>query len=383
MILGRNERAFILGSLFYRELPLACLRGLAADGLKWHQLAAAARRLGLGPLVANAVIEAGLHDLVPRSVAERLLGDLHHNTAQNAAVLVLLARAIGALTFAGIRALPIKGAALLLEDEALVPLRHLDDIDLLVQPGDVNRAVEVLRSVGWRIGAESMTVSGGPASSPVGRGRVHNAFELRGPTDLVLELHHALPSTGGSPRAAGAEYFGRARSLSWRLQPIACPSQEDLLALACEHVLVHHREELVHIPRLVLDLHALVSAGTSPAKAMELWGGNLKDVVRSGLALLEEARVSTVTPTRVGRRRAERPLSLLWIATNELHLVALKVARAPRLFLEAVRTHGWRTVFPAPAYMASKYGVSERSLLLPALYVWRPIKGAFRMIIRR
>jgi hypothetical protein len=42
-----------------------------------------------------------------------------------------------------------------------------------------------------------------------------------------------------------------------------------------------------------------------------------------------------------------------------------------------------RVLFPARPYMARRYGVDPRSRLVPLLYVWRPIRGAWGFLTGR
>jgi hypothetical protein len=385
VLLGRSERAFILGALFPLHLDVERLRRLAVGGLRWGALAAAANRAGLAPAVAQAVDEAGVSDSVPAPVREALQGSLQRNAAQNAALLALLARAVATLDRAGVVGLPLKGSALLLREPGLVPLRNVSDIDLLVRREDVDLATAALVKCGWKktsrlveidFRGRLLTQGAEQLDSPHG-------VTLCGETGLLLELHHALPSAHDTPREAGAAFFDRAEPLRWGRQEVRCPCVEDLLAVACEHVLAHHREQLIHQPRLVIDLGVLLAMGADPARARALWGPDVGAYIDEGLQVLEEARQAVAQPSLLGRGRAERVLSRSWCWLRAIEGRARQVKDSPAWLLRALRAHGWRALFPVRPYMVARYRVGPRSPLVPFLYIWRPIRWLIGIVTQR
>jgi hypothetical protein len=385
LLLGRRERAFVLGALLHRELDRARLLRLVEAGFDWTALASAAERLGLAPVVASAAIEAGVLSLAPVRVAEALEASLHANAARNAGLVALAARAAGLLAARGVEAVALKGAALLLRDPMLIPLRVIADIDLLVRRDDLERSTATLVEAGWRLRPASVRLD--PAGAPLppedGRHDLHHGVPLGWDTGMVLELHHALPSSNGRPRDPGEAFFRRAEPLPWRRHVVKCPPPDDLLAVACEHVIIHHRYDPVHLPRLVLDLQTILDAGARQDTIRQAWGADVAGAVEKGLRLLEEARAGARRPTLIGRGRVERALSPLWRWTWGVGERMFGWRRLPHHVAGLLRQYGWRALFPSAAYMANRYGVAPRSPLILLLYLWRPFRKAISLLTGR
>ncbi len=385
MILGRLERAFILGSLSPHRLDVEQLRHLVARRLRWRPLLRTARETGLAPAVAAAAMAADVWDKAPDDVRAELHGALTQNTAQNSALLKLLAQVVEALRKERVPAWPLKGGAMLLRDPELIHIRSVSDLDLLVRPNDVVLATGILVRSGWKVQSRLTEIDVRGRELPRGAEVTDSphGFTLRGPTGLHIELHHALPSADEMPRQVDAAFFTRAGKVKWGRHELDCPSLEDLLAVACEHVVIHHRHHLVHHPRLVIDIDALLAAGADPARAKALWGSDVAAAVNEGLATLEEARLGCRNPTVLGLGRAERALSRAWRWSKGLRLRLQTYGGLPAWFVRAVRQHGWRAIFPVRAFMVARFRVSSRSPVVPLLYVWRPIRKIITLLTNR
>ena len=148
----RRERAFLLASLFHRDLDLERLRAQAAGPLDWALDGRAARPAAAVPLLWNAVAATGLEAALPGGAPRRPCApEAEANAVQTALHLATLARLSTALRGAGVEALALKGvAARPCLDPAYRPLRHLSDLDLL------------LRAAGHRGGRRGAARAGGP-----------------------------------------------------------------------------------------------------------------------------------------------------------------------------------------------------------------------------
>lgn len=358
-MLGGPERAFLLTSLLFRELDADRLRALVARGLDWRALESAARATGVLPLLANALGAAGAR---PRGgAAERLRGALEQNAARNA----LLAREVveldAALRAAGLEGVALKGAALVALDAGYAPLRAMSDVDLLVPAGAAERALDALRRSGL--------VAVRPPDPRLERGHHPEVVVTRSGVPVELHVRLGDAAQAGEARAAAVrEGSTRANRLGVRI-----PSPEDLLGVAAWHALVHHRHELAHVPRLVADVHALLALGADPAAAAARHDARDGGAVARALSLLAGARAAAARPSRLGTLPAERPLS-------RARRAAARAAGAWR----SGATRLWRSpsglLFPPRRFMAARYGVPERSPLLPLLYVYRPLRGVFRAL---
>jgi hypothetical protein len=108
-------------------------------------------------------IDYGSHRLLPLlySNLKSVVGDepvfayfrkLYLETwADNHKLLARISPAIEALHQAGIRTLALKGADLILRYYQDFGARPMSDFDLLVQPADINKALEILQAEGWSL----------------------------------------------------------------------------------------------------------------------------------------------------------------------------------------------------------------------------------------
>lgn len=383
-VLGSGERAFILGSTLYRDLDTRRLRELAGRGLNWIELGEAALRAGLGAAVAQAVAETDIGADVPAPVAGALNAALHRNTALNMALLGSLTQALSVLSSAGVEAVPIKGTGLLLCEPALLPIRTAVDIDLMVRRRDLAAAFASLVGSGWRPLESPLTVSlGGQAlEARQVHPEVQHGVPLADAQGSVIELHVALPAAQGQPRDVDQEFFSRCVVRRWRQGEIRCPSPDDALAIACEHVLAHHRDDPIHLPKLMIDLQALESLGASSATARSRLGADSAKFVDQAAAILEEVRRGSARPGWLGDGRVERLLSPAWVGVAELQSKVRRMAEGPRRIMKALRADGIRYVFPSRAYMEVRYGIRPGSATVFAYYLWRPIGRAIRWVAR-
>ncbi len=141
------------------ELLLLCARvrvdddgakrilGRLDGGLDWNMVVKAALRHGLIPLVYRTLVGLGLRNVPPPIQAQlRTLSEsFRFRTLVHFSELIRLQQA---LTTAGIVAVPYKGPALAACLYGDVTLRQIQDIDVLVRPGDALRARRVLMDNG-------------------------------------------------------------------------------------------------------------------------------------------------------------------------------------------------------------------------------------------
>jgi hypothetical protein len=358
---GGPERAFLLSSLPGRELDVGRLRALAAGGLDWAALEATARATGVVQLLANALESIGPEAPVPAGIADRLRGALEQNAARNALLASDLRAIDAALRAAGIEAVVLKGAALVALDADYAPLRAMSDVDLLVPAGAAADVLAALRR-------SAVVAVGGPDPRLEQSPHPHVVVTRSG---VPVELHVRL----GDPPARGAARAGAIRAGSTRSNRLGVriPSTEDLLGIAAWHALVHHRHDLAHRPRLVADLHLLLALGADAAVAAARHDTPAEHPVADALALLESARVAAAHPSRFGTLAAEQPLSparrAIAKARGAWRSNTSRLLRAPAALF-----------FPPRRFMAARYGVPERSPLLPLLYLYRPLRGLFRSL---
>jgi len=284
-------------------------------------IAVAARQQGVAGVLHRALDSEGeAASPWPAEVREALARDRRTALARGVRQLALAARVLDRLDRAGLRALPLKGAALLetlydFEDE-----RTMADVDLLVLD-DWPRARALLADDGF-----------------VECGRADHAAVLRDPeTGAVLELHHSVTS---SPGLFPLDRDGLwSRSVPGAGQVPRLPSAEDLLVqlslhAAFQHGLVLSLAQWLDFRRLLerrsLDPQRLLAASAAARASAPL------------AAALEAARVVVQAPVpgwlraveaRSVRLAGRAPLHFVTPAPPDLARVRLSLLRGRRLEL--------------------------------------------------
>ncbi len=120
------------------------------------------------------------------------------------------AAAVDALEARGVDALWLKGAALAMQHPAGFSVRGMGDLDLLVDPAQLQAARAALRGAGWSDGAAPETYASHHHDAPM---------HWRG--GLRLELHSALfpPGHPFAPEPASV-WLGRARRVNWGVRTV-------------------------------------------------------------------------------------------------------------------------------------------------------------------
>ena len=210
---------------------VASLRQHLGEVADWPALIALTERHRMVGLV-QAHLRAHAWDLVP----EELQRSLHERARSNAAANLLLASelvsALALLDSHRIPVLPYKGPLLAQNVYGNLALREMKDLDLLLRPFDVRRAIHLLGKHGYRL------------TTPLLRGLVALGLEyqatLRRDKDAaMIELHWTVV-----PRSVSAP-FGLDELWPHRLETslaghrIHVPSHEDTLTILCVHGCKH------------------------------------------------------------------------------------------------------------------------------------------------
>lgn len=295
--------------------------GMPAPAANWSTAARLLRLHGLEGLAVARHRAAG-EALLPAELARDLEPAYRAQGLRTTLLLESAARARGVLVEAGVPALLFKGAALVADGTYPDPgARRMDDVDLLVPPGEVERAMELLGAAGFR-----------PVTTwdPGRPGWVDAValVDLEAPpgTEATLDLHWRTAYDR-------LRFGGDGRSSLWEGADLVggTPSPEAHLVIVAEHLLKHLRFK-VHLAA---------------------WG----DLAR----LAHRVADWTDVEARVGRSRLERALrALLCAAARDLG------APVPRPLAEGV-----------PGRLAGE--------LAPAALVGRirPVEGRLAGIVHR
>ncbi|MBK9516115.1 MAG: nucleotidyltransferase family protein [Anaeromyxobacter sp.] len=347
------------------------LRSRAA-GIDWPSTFSAVKAVGLAPLVWNAIAAAGLEPSLPGEIQAAFREEARRNVAQTAQTLWEASRLTGALRAGGVECLLLKGAALAALDPAYGALRHLDDLDLLVRPADLERAVALL-SAG---GARQTALSHGPDGRPLrGEDAVilghHHPASFRTPAGLLVELH-VMASTGPGLRpAVGEALWARAVRVACAGQEVLVPSLVDLVGMAVHHALLHHEGDARFWPRLAADLNMLVRRGADPGEASRLY-----DAGEAGGPVATTARLLAEAARLDGSGRLLDHLAAALDPQIAHQLTAVQGFRQGRLarvrnLLRVAWRGGLEAVFPSRQFMEARYGRRAAGWRLSGLYVYR------------
>ncbi|HEY3175058.1 MAG TPA: nucleotidyltransferase family protein [Candidatus Polarisedimenticolia bacterium] len=175
-------------------------RRLAAGLVQWEAVAAGAARANLTPCVHHNLVRIGLDARLPREQAEVLAARSRGIASRNRRLVGQLEELTRRLEADGIRVLLLKESALAMSHYGNGRLRMMGDIDLLLEPEQIERVVVMLESAGYESAEVLWT-------KEHYRGQHHHAAPLVHP-DLAakIEPHRsfALPLLAGPSSATTA-----------------------------------------------------------------------------------------------------------------------------------------------------------------------------------
>ena len=152
----------------------------------------------------------------------KLRGVYRHAWYRNQVLLHAAGSSVRALRQVGVDVMALKGAAVTALYPGGLGTRPMNDVDLLVAPGDVERAVGVLQARGFAIDGEYPLA--------VAR-RIRHSVAFRRQDGLEVDLHWHLLAQAGDDRAV----WRRARSSSLAGTEVLVPAPEDQLLHTCVH----------------------------------------------------------------------------------------------------------------------------------------------------
>jgi hypothetical protein len=280
------------------------------------------------------------------------------------------------LAHAGVRAILIKGMALAYTVYDAPALRARDDTDLLVAESDIPTAQQVMASLGYRATVLCQDLFSQFEVQKVDRFGVCHAFDVHWRISTQPVFANVLTYEEMLQRTVTVPTLGPAA---------IAPHAADSLLLSCIHPAMHHQnaERLLWI----YDTHLLASRLTT---------AEFDDFVRRA------ARKKVAAVCAHGLRMAQtlfrtavpadaiRELSIAsdepsaeYLASQRRwhHELASSVRGLPR-FADRVKLVR-DVLLPSPNYMLGAYGLRDKSIgpwLLPALYVHRNVRGAWKIL---
>jgi hypothetical protein len=220
-----------------RLIRLLAGRGAAPEGparAEWQELVSLAIQHDLASwYYARLKKEAVQPD---RAAAEQLRERYVASAARSMGLFHEIGRILRALRAADVPVMPLKGACLAEAVYGDVALRPMADVDLLVKPVDMLRAVEILRTLGY---------DSDQPFDPIAEQRISQHMPLmRRRGAAAVEMHWTIVCPGCESRITAADLEGlwsRARSITVAGVPVLALSPTDLLLHLCIHVSTQHR----------------------------------------------------------------------------------------------------------------------------------------------
>jgi hypothetical protein len=163
-----------------------CLQGHVPPDADWMAMLELANRSLATPQLCAAIMASGSADTLPDDVRVFLLDVQSRNRERNRRLIGQLSDTLRALNAAGIEPVLLKGIALWASRRWLEFDRILTDIDLLIRPAEVERAVDVLQNAGFSVTARYP------------RSDAHVVAELGRSSDVgLIDLHQRPPGPPG------------------------------------------------------------------------------------------------------------------------------------------------------------------------------------------
>jgi hypothetical protein len=244
-----------------RELLLAAARveertgDAPADAIDWTRLLDAAVRHRMIPLLHRHLRDAAIPPGAAAELARRNRAEAHRAIALSAE----LRRLAAALEAAGIATLAYKGPALAMLAYGDLSLRSYADLDLVVLPSDIPRALAVLDDAGYAPGLHFS-----PAQERYFR-RVDGDYPLlHRRTALLVELHARVSSERFCMPISTAELMRRAQPVHVGGAAVRTLGDDDLLLVLCVHGAKHRWKRL----EWLASVAALLRAGRGDVAAV-------------------------------------------------------------------------------------------------------------------
>lgn len=319
-------------------------------GADWPALTQEATVLGLAPLFYDTLKHNNVVGVPPTALAH-LQRNYMTVGLRNGMMMTALAGVLRRFNEAGIRAIVLKGAALVAGVYGNLAVRDMQDVDILLPPDRLDEGVRLLMGEGFeRAGVDLF-----PAGSVLGWHAV--LMEKVGQPTFLLELHGRLLQAG--------HYFARPpfdvlweRSLSLKIEGVGARvlAPDDQLLHVCGHALAHHQgllasvgPDVAHIVaryQLELDWERLLVT----ARDYD-WVVGLQRVLLPVVAAWEVGVPAGVCDQieRLEPRALERFLTYCQTRPG-WQQIGVFVASSPRW-------HYLKTLlFPPPAYMSAVWG---------------------------
>ena len=223
-----------------------------AQGPDWDRLLALANRHGVMPLLYRSISQ-NCPQAVPQEWLRRLMLQYMQNAARNMKMTGELLRILDALKEAGIKTVPLKGPVLAQQVYGDVALRQFSDLDIMVAPVDVEKALGIIQARGYKCEHDLSSSKRRSLQKTV-----HHHHLLNQKSGIVVELHWTIAPSYYGLKADAVRILNGACHVSIMEKIVPCASAEDMLVLLCQHGTKHTWDRLSWI----CDVAGLLQSGS-------------------------------------------------------------------------------------------------------------------------
>lgn len=234
---------------------------LLATPLRWPVIMERARSHQVYPLVYRNLGDLGFSG-VPEGVQTGLKSLYLANALRNQMLAEELARVLSLLGDAGIPVIPLKGVSLAQSLYGDPAARVCGDIDILVPPGDVIRAIDLILASGYHVEVNHPYFS----KLALRHGRHFSVVREGRGISFVLEVHSILVQHSSKNDEAVRDLWAEARPQTYFEVAARSLSPEWEFLYLCMHAADHDWQVL----KWLVDIHQIALSGTlNWQKAME------------------------------------------------------------------------------------------------------------------
>lgn len=202
------------------------VRELSQTVRDWSTVLDLARRHRMIPLL-HLHLSAAADDSVPAPVLATLREEFSANAARNLTLALELLAVTDLLESNGIRALPYKGPALAQCVYGSLAARQMKDLDILLRPADVDRAVSLLETRDYTAVTRVL-----PGARRLG---LEYQRVLARDDETIIELHWSVVPRSMAPAVALDDLWPNRLHTAILGKALPSPSHEDMLVVLCIH----------------------------------------------------------------------------------------------------------------------------------------------------
>jgi len=234
------------------EVQQTRIQELVSGSLDWELVLQLADRHGLQPLL-HSHLNVVCPDAVPHQQRQQLRVAFQRVSALNILLTHELQKLLGLFADNEVRAVPYKGPALALELYGNVALRQFSDLDILVHPGNVLRARDLLLAEGYA----QLPPLTDDQQAVLLRTQCNLPF-TRDRNRMLVELHWTVSAPAFARPFETDDFWSRLLDAKLGTAAIKVPATEDLLLALCIHGSKHLWERLAW----VCDIAGLIATQT-------------------------------------------------------------------------------------------------------------------------